>query len=117
MAPIFDNGSCLFPKLVTDEQCREVMESREEMEKRVYQFPILQIQLNGRKSSYYDVISSHEFFACDRALERMAGKIQLDLILELIYEVGEISDTRKVFLEEMLKLRFEKLIKEPLEGR
>ena len=117
MAPIFDNGSCLFPKLVSDEQCREVMESREEMEKRVYQFPTSQIQLNGRKSSYYDVIHSHAFKAYNKALERVAQKIDLTSIFQCIHKVDEISDTRKAFLEEMLKLRFEKLIKEPLEGR
>lgn len=117
LAPVFDNGSCLFPKLVRDDQCREVLESKAEMEKRVYQFPTSQIQLDGRKSSYYDVISSHRFELCDRALKRMAGKIDMAAVCNLIYSIEKMSDLRKEFLVKMLTLRYEKLICEPLEGR
>lgn len=113
MAPVFDNGSCLFPKLVTDEQCREVMDSEEEMRKRIFQFPTSQIQLQGRKSSYYDVIASHEFAACDAALDRMVHKIDLPVIYELIYGVEGISRLRKQFLCRMLDMRFEKLMQGP----
>lgn len=113
MAPVFDNGSCLFPKLVTDEQCREVMDSEEEMEKRVFQFPTSQIQLRGRKSSYYDVIASHEFAACDAALERMTRRIQLPAIYECVNGIEGMSKIRKEFLCRMLGMRFEKLLQEP----
>lgn len=113
MAPVFDNGSCLFPKLVTDEQCREVMDSEEEMEKRVFQFPTSQIQLRGRKSSYYDVIASHEFASCDAALERMTRRIQLPAICECVNGIEGMSKIRKEFLCRMLGMRFEKLLQEP----
>lgn len=113
MAPVFDNGSCLFPKLVTDEQCREVMDSQEEMEKRVFQFSTSQIQLRGRKSSYYDVIASHEFAACDAALERMTRRIQLPAIYECVNGIEGMSKIRKEFLCRMLDMRFEKLLQEP----
>ncbi len=116
MAPVFDNGSCLFPKLVTDEQCREVLDSEEEMKRRVYQFPTSQIQLRRRKSSYYDVISSHEFPACDAALARMIGKIDMDAIEDLIGSVSGMSGVRKDFLCIMLRMRYEKLLKEPMGG-
>lgn len=117
MAPVFDNGSCLFPKLVSDEQCREVLESPVEMEKRVYQFPTSQIQMNKRKSSYYEVISSHQFVECDRALKRMEKKIDIDEICHLVNGVEQMSELRRDFLVNMLRLRYEKLICEPLEGR
>lgn len=116
LAPVFDNGSCLFPKLVRDEQCREVLESEEEMAKRVYQFPTSQIHMDGRKSSYYDVICSHRFPFCDRALERMAGKIDMAAVCDLVRSVEGMSDVRKEFLVTMLTLRYQKLIREPLEG-
>lgn len=116
MAPVFDNGSCLFPKLVTDAQCQEVMDSEAEMERRVYQFPTSQILLRGRKSSYYDVIASHEFAACDAALKRMADKIDLPSVYDLIESVDGMSVCRKSFLCRMLHMRFEKLLKEPLRG-
>lgn len=117
LAPVFDNGSCLFPKLTRDEQCMEVLESKEEMERRVYQFPTSQIQLRGRKSSYYDVINSHRFAECDRALQRMAGKVDIASVCRLIDSVECMSCVRKEFLREMLKLRYRKLICEPLDGR
>lgn len=116
MAPVFDNGSCLFPKLVTDDQCLEVMNSKEEMERRVYQFPTSQIQLRGRKSSYYEVIASHEFAACDAALRRMAHRIDLSSIKDCIESIECMSECRKNFLRRMLGMRFEKLIEEPLKG-
>lgn len=117
LAPVFDNGSCLFPKLVSDEQCREVLESQEEMEKRVYRFPTSQIQLDGRKSSYYDVISSHRFAECDKALQRVEEKIDIDAICHLIKGVEQMSEVRKDFLVHMLRMRYQKLICEPLKGR
>lgn len=116
LAPVFDNGSCLFSKLVSDKQCTGVLESRQEMQKRVYQFPTSQIQLRGKKSSYYEVIGSHQFAECDRALQRMAGKIDMDSICRLIESVECMSSVRKEFLCEMIKLRYRKLICEPLEG-
>ena len=115
MAPVFDNGSCLFPKLVRDEQCREVLESEEELIKRVYCFPTSQIHLDGRKSSYYDVISSHRFPLCDQALERMAQRLDMTAVCDLIRGVEGMSDVRKEFLVTMLALRYRKLIREPLE--
>ena len=39
MAPVYDNGSSLFPKLNTDEKIRAVLDSKEEIEKRIFQFP------------------------------------------------------------------------------
>ena len=57
MAPVYDNGSSLFPRLNTDEKLLKIMESKEEMKKRVYQFPTSQILLKGQKSSYYELIN------------------------------------------------------------
>ncbi len=117
LAPVFDNGSCLFPRLITDEQCMEVLNSGEEMEKRIYRFPTSQIRLDGRKSSYYDVISSRRFPACDSALERMAARIVPEEIASLVDEVAGMSAVRKEFLIKMLNMRYDKLISEPLERR
>ena len=36
LAPVFDNGSCLFPNLVDEEEMQEIMESEEETDKRIY---------------------------------------------------------------------------------
>ena len=49
LAPVFDNGSCLFPSMMNEEEMASVMESVEETEKRVFTFPTSQIKLDGKK--------------------------------------------------------------------
>ena len=49
LAPTFDNGSCLFPALVDEDEMERVMESEDETAKRVYGFPTSQIRLRGGK--------------------------------------------------------------------
>lgn len=68
MAPVFDNGSSLFPALVDEEEMKNIMKSQEETDKRVYKFPTSQVKLGGKKSSYYEVIYSLEFSECNKAL-------------------------------------------------
>lgn len=115
LAPIFDNGSCLFPKIVTDEQCLAVTSSQEEMEKRVFQFPTSQIKLDGKKSSYYDIIASHRFCECDKALGRIMKKIDFEAIHRLVSSIECMGEVRKRFLMTMLERRYEKLLLEPFE--
>ncbi|MCH5264423.1 MAG: HipA domain-containing protein [Lachnospiraceae bacterium] len=117
LAPVFDNGSCLFPKLANDEQCQGILRSQAEMEKRIYQFPTSQIRLDGQKSSYYEVIRSRRFPACDRALERMAERIDMEAVCSLVESIEQMSDVRKEFLITMLTMRYTRLIREPLERR
>lgn len=116
LAPVFDNGSCLFPKIVTDRQCEDILNSREEREKRIFLFPTSQIKLNGRKSSYYEVIASHQFAACDQALERVVKKLDFSEILKMIEEIECMSKTRKKFVSVILEERYEKLMIQPLRG-
>lgn len=55
LAPAYDNGSSMYPRLNTDEQLLNVLNSESERNKRVYQFPTSQIKLNGKKRlDYYD---------------------------------------------------------------
>lgn len=116
LAPVFDNGSCLFPKIVTDRQCEEIMNLSEEREKRVFLFPTSQIKLDGKKSSYYDVIASHRFSACDQALERVVKKLDFAAVLSVVNELDVMSDIRKKFLNVMLEERYEKLLLQPYRG-
>lgn len=116
LAPVFDNGSCLFPKIVTDRQCEEIINSSEEREKRVYLFPTSQIKLDGKKSSYYDVIASHRFAECDRALERVMKRLDFSEVLALVDTLDAMSGTRKKFLAVMLEERYERLLLQPYKG-
>lgn len=113
MAPIYDNGSSLFPRLNTDMKLQEILDSEEEMLKRVYTFPTSQILLQGKKSSYYELIDSLQYEECNEALMRMKPKIDLEKMEKIIDGVEEISALRKTFYKRMLYLRYEVMIKEP----
>lgn len=111
LAPVFDNGSCMYPSMILEDDMERVMSDPLETDKRVYEFPTSQILLNGKKSSYFDVISSLKFKGVNDALKRVYKKIKMKDIYELIDEIEIISDTHKKFYKHMLKNRYEKIIK------
>lgn len=110
IAPVYDNGSSLYPKLNTDEKIAEVLASQEEIDKRIYQFPTSHIKVKNRKSSYFQVISSLQFEACNEALKRIVPRIDLERINRIIDEIEEISELRKQFYKTMLQQRYEKIL-------
>ena len=111
MAPVFDNGSSLFPALVDEDEMKHIMESQDETDKRVYTFPTSQVRLNGKKSSYYEVIYSLEFSECNRALQNVYQRINLHEIENLIEETPLISEMQKRFYKHMIYARYEKILK------
>jgi len=110
LAPVFDNGSSLFPQLNTDEKIDEVLSNQAEIDMRVYKFPTSQIKYKGKKSSYYEIISSLAFEECNQALVRIVERINLDKINKLIDSVENISDKRKVFYKTIIAQRYEKIL-------
>lgn len=110
IAPVYDNGSSLYPRLNTDEKIAEVLASQEEIDKRIYQFPTSHIKVKNRKSSYFEVISSLQFEACNEALKRIVPRIDLERINRIIDEIEEISELRKQFYKTMLQQRYEKIL-------
>lgn len=112
MAPVFDNGSCLFPNMINEDEMIYIMNSKEETDKRVYSFPTSQIKLNGKKSSYYDVINSLVYKECNEALIKIFKRINLKEIFNLIDDIKSISEVHKSFYKYMLNERYEKIIKE-----
>ena len=115
LAPIFDNGSCLFPKMTDEDEMSRIIESEEETERRIYDFPTSQILLNGRKSSYYEVISSLAYPDCNNALASVYSKFRYEDIASIIDKVPIISDTHKSFYKHMLLKRYEYIIKDSYE--
>ncbi len=111
LAPVFDNGSCLFPAMSDENEMNMVMASREETNKRVYTFPTSQIKLRGKKSSYYEVIHSCAFPECNKALAAVYNRLDLPRIDELIQETLFISETHKQFYMHMLAARYELIMK------
>ena len=111
IAPIFDNGSCLFPSMNDEDMMLQIMNSEEETNQRIYRFPNSQIKLNGKKSSYYEIINSLAFKECNEALIKIYKLYNQDKINKLIGSVPFISDTHKEFYKYMLNQRFNKILK------
>ena len=110
LAPIFDNGSCLFPNMTDMDDMMTVINSREETDKRVYSFPTSQIQLNGKKSSYYDVINSLSYDECNKALEYVHNRIDMNQIRNLVDNTPLINDVQRQFYKHMLDARYNAII-------
>lgn len=110
IAPVYDNGSSLYPKLNTDERIKAVLASEDEINQRIYQFPTSHIKVKNRKSSYFEVISSLQFEDCNAALKRIVPRIHFDWIYTLIDEIEGVSEIRKHFYKTMLQQRYEKIL-------
>lgn len=110
IAPVYDNGSSLYPKLNTDDKLEAVLASEDEINERVFKFPTSHIKVKNRKSSYFEVISSLQFEACNDALKRIVPRINFDRINTIIDEIEGISEVRKHFYKTMLQQRYDKIL-------
>ena len=120
LAPVFDNGSCLFPQMTDEEEMKRIMTSREETDRRVYTFPTSQIRLMGKKSSYFEIIHSLAFSECNSALKAVMERADIRAMERLIEQVPYTSDARKDFLRHILRARYEGILMKAyllLEGR
>ena len=111
LSPVFDNGSCLFPSLTDTEMMKKIMDSKAEIDKRVFGFPTSQIRLNGVKSSYFEVINSLEFEECNKALAEVFTKINMESIENIIDDIEDIEAVQRQFYKRMLSARYEKILK------
>lgn len=115
LAPVFDNGSCLFSNLVDEAEMREIMESEEETDKRIYKFPTSQVKLNGKKSSYFEVINSLQFEECNDALRHVMLQLDMSIVEKLVDETPLISEVQRAFYKHMLTARYNKILLAPYE--
>ncbi|MBR4203480.1 MAG: HipA domain-containing protein [Candidatus Methanomethylophilaceae archaeon] len=112
LAPIFDNGSCLYPQMIDEDMMLKIIESPDLTEDRVYRFPTSQIHIGSKKSSYHDVISSMRFDECNNALLRVFPRIDMDDIFKIVDSIGSISEIHKRFYKHMLRSRYELILKD-----
>lgn len=110
LAPVFDNGSCLYPQLTDEDQMKVIMSSSEETDKRIYSFPTSQIKLGDKKSSYFDVISSLRYKECNEALSRICKRYSQEKIDNFIDSIESISETRKSFYKYVINQRYNKIL-------
>ncbi len=109
IAPVYDCGSCLLPQ-ADKKIMQSVLENKNELNARVYQFPTSALKINNRKINYYDFISSGENADCTAALKRILPRIDMDKIYELIDTTEYITDLQKEFYKQYINARFEKIL-------
>ncbi|WP_165043885.1 HipA domain-containing protein [Adlercreutzia sp. ZJ138] len=114
LAPVFDNGSCLFPNLLDDQMSR-IISSDEETLKRVFEFPTSQVKLNSKKSSYYEVIHSLAFPECNKALANVMARLDMNAVHACIENLAGVSETRRSFYTHMLDARHELILRSSYE--
>lgn len=109
LAPVYDCGSCLYPQ--ADETIMEaVLEDENERNFRVYEIPTSAIQIEGKKIKYFDFLSSLQNEDCNRALQRILPKIDMERITEIIENTPFLSSLQRTFYLTMLKERKEKIL-------
>ena len=106
MAPIFDCGSCLYPQ-IDESLMKKCLQEKSELEMRIYDFPTSAVFKNNRRINYYSFIKAHEYKECDKAIEKIAKRIDIGAISGLIDDVCCISDIHKLFLKTIIQKRQE----------
>ena len=84
LAPVYDCGSCLFAR-ASDESFGKFLNSKQDMNLRVYNLPFASLTENNEKVNYYDFISSLKNEDCNAALKRMHDRIDISKLHKIIY--------------------------------
>ena len=104
IAPVFDCGSSLYPQ-ADDEIIHKILTQNDQLKFRIYEIPTSAIMINNKKLRYYDFISSHSDNGCDRALNRIVPKIDMNAIHTMIDEMPYVTDLQKDFYKTMIGAR------------
>ena len=62
-----------------------------------------------QRINYHKFIKSHEYEECDKAIDRIKERIDLNKIYVLIEDLECISDNHKLFLKQIIKERYNAL--------
>ena len=115
IAPVYDCGSCLYPA-ATDDDLILFLNSKEEMNKRIYTFPTSAIRLEDKNINYFDFLSSTDNIHCIESLKRITSIISAkEIEVENFIESLPISNIRSTFYKTILKERKEKILEKALE--
>ncbi len=109
IAPVYDCGSCLYPQLAAEDM-QAVLDSEDEINKRIYTFPASVIEENGKKISYFNFISSLENEDCNAALKRVHGRIDIERLCRIVEETPTLLPVQKEFFQIMLHERKAKIL-------
>lgn len=107
LAPVYDFGSTLLPQL-SDSGAKDIINDPFRMAERCLVFPspalFIGTEKNG-KPGYYDLLASGFDENCTRALLRMAPKINMDKMNQIIEETPFISNIKRIFYKKYIALR------------
>ncbi|WHH59722.1 HipA domain-containing protein [Petroclostridium sp. X23] len=109
IAPVYDCGSCLYPQLAVNDM-EAVLNSEDELDKRIYVFPSSSIEENGKKIPYFEFISSLKNPDCTAALKRVSARIDMEKIQALIDETPSLLPIQKEFYTVMISERKAKIL-------
>ncbi len=109
IAPVFDNGSSLFPQ-ADEKMMLAILNNNKEIMRRIYDRPLSAITLNNEKINYFNFINSLENKDCNKALEELNPKINLNEIKKIIDEIDCLSNIQKKFYYSMIKKRKELIL-------
>lgn len=108
LAPVFDCGSCLLPQ--ADERImKQMLESEDELNARIYTFPGSMLKIGGRKINYHDFIAARAESGLADALARLVPRIRALAIDDLVSETPYLTDIQRTFLSVYLAARREKI--------
>lgn len=109
IAPVYDCGSSLFPEADQTMQ-KEILHDKQALHRRLYSIPTSSIKINGKRINYFNFLSSLEYVGCNRALERMMPRIDMNKIENIILNTPGIDQAEKEFYTGILKARKENIL-------
>ncbi|WP_454961707.1 HipA domain-containing protein [Eggerthia catenaformis] len=108
LAPVYDNGSCLYPQL-SEEQMKAIINTPEEIEKRLYVFPNSALKIEGKKINYLKLYQETTNRQAIQSFIKVYNNIDMDKIMNIIMD-APITDIQKQFYSTMINERFENIM-------
>ena len=109
LAPVFDCGSSLYPQ-ADEDLMKKILSDKNELNHRIFDIPLSAVTYNGKKINYFKFLSEGKFPDCNKALKRIASRIDMKKIYEIIDNTPTITELQKEFYKTMLTARKERII-------
>ena len=109
LAPVFDCGSSLYPQ-ADEDLMKKILSDKNELNHRIFDIPLSAITYNGKKINYFKFLSEGEFPDCNKALKRIASRIDMKKIYEIIDNTPTVTELQKEFYKTMLTARKERIL-------
>lgn len=109
LAPVFDCGSSLYPQ-ADEDLMKKILSDKNELNHRIFDIPLSAVTYNGKKINYFKFLSEGKFPDCNKALKRIASRIDMKKIYEIIDNTPTITELQKEFYKTMLTARKERIL-------